>query len=237
MQRNKTIIGLGLLPLLISSCITTLNPLVTSDNIVKYDAVIGKWQTPHYNITIERFYGSNLEKSFRESPGSKLTAAEVVQKMPADQRKIFLNTYLARFNKNGILHLMGLKFASINGEVYAQLEGGGFALRVPGDDISPSDTSDNVVLDIFPNSEPAYTIAKVNLDKNALQLRFVNTTFVETLLNKGAIAIKYEEDDLFDTKVITASSEELEKFLSKYGKDDRLYSSENTILLQRKLQY
>ena len=237
MQRNKTIIGMGLLPLLLSSCITTLNPLVTSKNIAKYDEVIGKWQTRDYNIIIERYFGSNLEKSFRETPGSKQTAAEVIQKMPADQKKIFLNTYLVRFNKNGILHLMGLKFARINNDLYAQVEGGGFALRVPGDDISPSDTADDVLLDIFPNAEPAYTIAKVTLDKNVLQLRFVNTDFVETLLNKGAIAIKYEEDDLFDTKVITASSEELEKFLSKYGKDDRLYSAENTILLQRKLHY
>ena len=236
MQHIKIIIGLGLLSLLSTSCITTLNPLVTSENIVKYDAVIGKWQTPDYNITIERYFGSNLEKISRESPGSSQTAAERIQKMPVNQRKIFLNTYLVRFNKNGILHLMGLKFASINNDLYAQMEGGGFALKVQGDDISPSDTAANLVIDIFPNAEPAYTIAKVTLDKNVLQFQFVNTDFVESLLKKGAIAIKYEEDDLFDTKVITASSEELAKFLSKYGKDDRLYNSENTILLHRKLQ-
>ena len=237
MQLTKSIIGLRLLSLLFSSCITTLNPVVTSKNIVRYDAVIGKWQTRDYDITIERYHGSNLDKAMGGLSGSQnKTPAELIQKMQEDERKIYLNTYLVRFNKKDILHLMLLKFTRINNDLYAQVEPG-FPINVPGDDISPTDTADNLVIDIFPNAEPAYTIAKVTIDKNALQLQFVNTDFVESLLNKGAIAIKFEEDELFDTKVITASSEELAKFLSKYGKEDRLYSAENTILLQRKLHY
>ena len=37
----------------------------------------------------------------------------------------------------------------------------------------------------------------------------------------------------FATTVITASSDELRQFLSKYGNDERLYSSKNTITLKK----
>ena len=232
MKLNKNIFGLSLFSFLLSSCITVINPLVTSKNIVAKDEVVGNWRTAGYDISIEKYLGSDLDRNDQIDASEKLTIAESLKKMSAGQRKIIQNVYIVHFKKNGILHLMGLKFTVINNELYAQTEAG-FALKTAGDTIPRNDTNVEA-LEIFPNAEPSYTIAKATFANNSLQLRFVNTDFLEQLLNNGAIAIKYEEDPLFGTKVITASSEELEKFMAKYGKDERLYSEEKTILLHRK---
>jgi len=52
-------------------------------------------------------------------------------------------------------------------------------------------------------------------------------------LNNGTAAVRYEKDDLFATTLITASSDELRQFLTRYGNDERLYSSKNTVTLKK----
>ena len=40
--------------------------------------------------------------------------------------------------------------------------------------------------------------------------------------------------ELYDTFLITASTNELQQFILKYGKDDRFFSKENSVTLIRK---
>ena len=46
--------------------------------------------------------------------------------------------------------------------------------------------------------------------------------------------IKHETDDLYDTFLITASTNELQQFIQKYGNDDRFFNKENSVTLIRK---
>jgi hypothetical protein len=78
-----------------------------------------------------------------------------------------------------------------------------------------------------------HSIAKLVFRGSELDLRILNGDFIKERLNNGTAAIKYEKDDLFSTTVITSSSKELRQFLSKYGNDERLYSSKNTITLKK----
>ena len=232
MKHNQSIFGLLSVLLFLSSCITSVNPLVTSQNIVATDDVIGKWQSKDYDVTIEKLQGSDIDQYVERETAKERAPGDRIKKMPAAERKIFLNTYLARFRKNGFLHLMGLKFTRINNELYAQVEAVA-ALKTTADRISELD-SNELENNNEPISQSAYSFAKVSFSNKDLQLQFLNTDYIETLLAKGVIAIKYEDDALFGTKVITASPEELRKFISKYGQDLRLFSEENTILLHKK---
>ena len=231
MKHNQLIFGLLPVLLFLSSCVTSINPIVTSQNIVATDAVIGKWQSTDYDVTIEKLQGSDVDQ-YVEKGTAKETPDDRIKKMHPDERKIYLNTYLARFRKNGFLHLMGLKFTRINNELYAQVEAVA-ALKTTADKISEID-SNQLEEKNEPFTQSAYSFAKVIFSNKNLQLQFLNTDYIETLISKGAIAIKYEEDTLFETKVITASPEELRKFISKYGQDKRLFSEENTILLHKR---
>ena len=78
-----------------------------------------------------------------------------------------------------------------------------------------------------------HSIAKLIFRGNELELRILNGDFIKEQLDNGTAAVKYEKDDLFSTTVITSSPDELRQFLSKYGNDERLYSSKNTITLKK----
>ena len=58
--------------------------------------------------------------------------------------------------------------------------------------------------------------------------------YIKEIVQTGKARISHEYDPLFGTFVISASSQQLEQFLEKYGDDERLYSEENTITLFRK---
>ena len=78
-----------------------------------------------------------------------------------------------------------------------------------------------------------HSIAKLILRRSELELRILNGDFIKERLNNGTAAVRYEKDDLFATTLITASSDELRQFLTRYGNDERLYSSKNTVTLKK----
>ena len=78
-----------------------------------------------------------------------------------------------------------------------------------------------------------HSIAKLIFRGSELELRILNGDFIKEQLSNGTAAVRYEKDDLFATTLITASSDELRQFLTKYGNDERLYSSKNTITLKK----
>lgn len=79
------------------------------------------------------------------------------------------------------------------------------------------------------------SIAKMEWkDNNTVVLHFLNGDHIKEIILKGKAHIKYEYDPLFDSFVITASSEELQDFLAKYGNKDILYKGGNTLVLSRK---
>ena len=78
-----------------------------------------------------------------------------------------------------------------------------------------------------------HSIAKLIFRGSELELRILNGDFIKERLNNGTAAVRYEKDDLFATTLITASSDELRQFLTRYGNDERLYSSKNTVTLKK----
>ncbi len=85
---------------------------------------------------------------------------------------------------------------------------------------------------------PTYTIAKLQiLNNDSLVIKFLNGQFIKEQVAAGKMMIKHESDKLFDLFLITATSNELQHFLLKYGNDERLYSKDGTVILKRKNEY
>ena len=76
-------------------------------------------------------------------------------------------------------------------------------------------------------------MAKVVFNGNHMEFRFLDSDFIRNQLINGRVGIKFEKDDLFRTSLITASSNDLQQFLRKYGNDERLYNKENTVTLNK----
>ena len=79
------------------------------------------------------------------------------------------------------------------------------------------------------------TIAKLEWkNNNSLIIHFLDGDYIKQIVLNGNARIKHEYDPLFGTFAITASSDELEQFVEKYGNNENLFKGGNTIILTRK---
>lgn len=216
------------------SCITSLNPLVTYRNIISQDAAIGKWTGAGQTFILEKALGSEIDKYYGQSADEKKkTPEQRMNQMPAAERKVFQNGYITNFFANGVRYYMVLSFTSINGELYAQLETLESFRMKENESLATPGTSDQSSSAVFGSSKGGYTFAKVVIHKDVMQFSFIDPRFVENQIQSGTAALRNEQDPLFGNMAITASSEELQKFITKYGKDSRLYTKESTLVLTR----
>lgn len=68
---------------------------------------------------------------------------------------------------------------------------------------------------------PTHNFAKVLFKENKLELVFFDDAYLEKLFKQRKIRLKHEVVD--DTIVLTASSEELQKFIVKYANDPKAF--------------
>ena len=79
---------------------------------------------------------------------------------------------------------------------------------------------------------PTHTFIKVDAIGDELKLRLTDDEKFQELLEAHPDAVKHEMND--DLPVLTASTKELQAFVTKYADDERLFTNE--VLLRRKAQ-
>jgi hypothetical protein len=81
---------------------------------------------------------------------------------------------------------------------------------------------------------PAHTFAKIEQTSDGLKIKIMDSGAIEKLLLNNPILIKHEViKDQKDSKIVlTASTEELQKFVAKYANDPNIFSRET--ILKRK---
>ena len=96
---------------------------------------------------------------------------------------------------------------------------------------------DHLFMDFFPGDNdhiemcaflsvhyfPVHTFAKVIIDKEKIEIHCLDPGFIEDLLEQNKIRISHEKSD--DNIILTASTEELQKFVRKYADDQKAYVS------------
>lgn len=209
----------------LSSCLTSLHNLVTYATVVSDNRITGDWQHDDMTIKIEAVPTSSFLKNIASA---KVNSEE--KKSNYDSKEdslLYSRSYILDFTENNYQYYMVCCLTRVGDDLYADIE----PLIAGPVNKSPANNMD----DLFNGGKytTTHSIAKVIFRRNELELRVLNGDFIEEQLNNGTAAVKYEKDDLFSTTVITSSSGELRQFLTKYGNDERLYSSKNTITLKK----
>ena len=80
---------------------------------------------------------------------------------------------------------------------------------------------------------PAHMIARISLDGDILNLKFLGADWVQKSLKAGAISIRHEDQD-DGTPVLTAGTTELQKFVLDHVNDDDAFSGFELTLHRKK---
>lgn len=212
-MKKITFLAISAITIFLSSCITTFQPLATEDQMITDIRISGAWSSREGEMTIAPILTSSVYKQLQLS-------------VDAGDSARMSKTYLLSYRKNGIDYNMMASFIRIGGDLFMDLRP--YFLLDP-------ERPENNGFDFSIDYLPAYTIAKVEWKNDGqLIVKFADGAFVKKQLQTGHLRLKHENDSLFGTCIINASSKELQQFVRKYAGDERLFSSHNSITLNRK---
>ena len=226
MKKTIFIISIAIL-VTASSCVTTLQPLVTYNTAIADNRLEGGWEQDGEQYIVQKVFNSDffkknqkdLEKSRKENNG---------QLSEKDKRDsvLFSKSYLIKYSKDGIQYLLFGSLIKLNGRLF---------MNFKPVDMTEIDTSNAEIEINLSNRLDSYTIARVQFtNNNIMKLDFIDGGYLYEQIKAGRMKIKNETDELYDTFLITASTTELQQFLEKYGNDGRFFNKENSVTLNRK---
>lgn len=224
---KKTIFIMSVLILVTtSSCVTSLQPLVTYDSAIADHKFEGTWEQDGQEYIVQNVFNSDfykknkkdLEKS-REKNNGQLSEKDKKDSI------LFSKSYIIKYTKNEIEYLLFGSMVKLNGRVF---------MNFTPVDMKSIDSANKAEINLD-NRLNSHTIARVEFsDKNKMKLDFIDGGYLHDQVKTGRMKIKNETDELYDTFLITASTRELQQFLEKYGNDSRFFSKENSVTLNRK---
>jgi len=226
MKKTIFIISIAIL-VTASSCVTTLQPLVTYNTAIADNRLEGGWEQDGEQYIVQKVFNSDffkknqkdLEKSRKENNG---------QLSEKDKRDsvLFSKSYLIKYSKDGIQYLLFGSLIKLNGRLFMNFKPVG---------MTEIDTSNAEIEINLSNRLDSYTIARIQFtNSNIMKLDFIDGGYLYNQIKAGRMKIKNEIDELYDTFLITASTTELQQFLEKYGNDSRFFNKENSVTLNRK---
>lgn len=209
---------------LFSSCITSYHGLVTYDKVITDDRILGTWSYDNMQIEVEPLVKSKIAHELKR--GYAKEGGDIFKGDSKTDSLLYRKSYAFNFKKNGISHHLLCNFIRLNGELFIDIMP---ILAFEGDTCAFSDKSAEIM---YPGLKESHTFAKVIFQNGKqVEFKFLSPGFIEKQLTQQHLAIKHEQDEMTGNFLITAASTDLQKFLVKYGKDERLYSKENNIIL------
>ena len=219
---TKSIFLLFIPIMIMQSCITSLQPLVTKNTVVTDSRLTGTWNSDGQEYAIQKVVESDIYKKYKE--GSMSFSSPPFKR----DSILYSKSYVIHYMKNKIKYDLYGSMIKLNGEYFMN-----FSIA----DMNWTDSSASPIeTEICPTCLlQTYTIARIRfINSNNIKLDFIDGDFLYKQINAGRMKLKHEADDLYDTFLITASTNELQQFILKYGKDDRFFSKENSVTLIRK---
>ena len=210
-----------------SSCVTTLQPLVTYNTAIADNRLEGRWEQDGEEYIVQKVFNSDfyeknkkdLEKSRKENNG------QLSEKKKRDS-VLFSKSYLIKYSKDGIQYLLFGSMIKLNGRLF---------MNFTPADMTEIDTSNAEIEINLSDRISSHTIARVQFrNNNIMKLDFIDGGYLYNQIKAGRMKIKNETNELYDTFLITASTTELQQFLEKYGNDSRFFNNENSVTLSRK---
>ena len=207
-----------------SACVTSVHPLATYDRAVTDAKLPGIWKSESQEFLIQPCLESDY---FKSGQNSSMSGDKIPFTTKEKEDSLLLTkSYIVEYSKGNGHYVMLANFVRLNDHLFMSC--------LPIDGSYTTHEGGGVAIDI-PASMRGYTIAKVQWqNSNTLKLNFIDGSFLYDQIKSGRMKLKHESDDMYDTFLITASTNDLQHFLEKYGSDDRFFDKENSVTLTRK---
>lgn len=224
---KKMILSSLVLLVITQSCVTSLQPLVTYDTAIADNRLPGTWYSDGQDYMVQKFYDSDLYKKLKkETDKNKNDPATMLSKKETEDSILFSKSYIVKYTKEKIQYYLFGNMVQLNGQ---------FFMNFTAADLSTIENNADAFEITLTDRLSTYTIARVQFpNAHTIKLDFIDGSFLYEQVKAGRMKIKNERDDLYDTFLITASTNELEQFIKKYGSDDRFFNRENSVTLIRK---
>jgi len=219
------------------SCVTSLQPLATYDTAIIDDRLAGTWNSDGQDYEVQTFFDSDLfkyikkemdktkdsiDKVFKDNVGKTLSNKEMEEFAPI----LYFKSYVIRYTKDNLEYVMVGSMVKLNGQ---------FFINFAPIDINTDKNKEQSFESTSTDWLATHTIARVHFtNSNTVKLDFIDGGFLYEQVKAGRMKLKNERDDLYDTFLITASTDELQQFIHKYGNDERFFNKENSVTLIRK---
>ncbi|PWV45841.1 hypothetical protein [Chitinophaga sp. S165] len=183
-------------------CITSLHPLYTSKDLTFDTRLLGTWHPDGSGDTwkIENLMEKQLSryKDPKERKDQENIKSQFINR----------NTYLLTCSEKGKEAEFLLNLVRLDNELYIDL--------YPG----PLKEKNELLEDHY---LPVHSYAKIKIGSNGFELSFFNGEQIYKLLSENRIKIQHEDFDYY--KVITASTADLQKFVTKYADNKDFFMS------------
>ena len=225
---KKTIFIMSVLILVTaSSCVTSLQPLVTYNTAIADNRLEGAWEQDGQEYIVKKVFNSEIYAKHKEEL-EKSREKNNGQLSEKDKRDsvLYSKSYIIKYSKDDIQYMLLGSMIKLAGRLF---------MNFTPADITSTDTSvgeDEINLKdrLF-----THTIARIQFtNNNVMKLDFIDGGYLYDQIKAGRMKIKNETDELYDSFLITASTTELRNFLEKYGNDSRFFNKENSVTLSRK---
>ena len=210
-----------------SSCITTLQPIVTYNTAIVDNRLEGSWEQDGQEYIVKKVFNSELYVKYKDDlEKSRKENGKLSEKEKKDSI-LYSKSYIIKYLKDGIAYELFGSMIKLNGRLFMNM--------TPADMNTISPANDKEKVANISNTLYGHTIARVQFNNNnSLNLDFIDGGYVYDEIKSGHMKIKHEIEDNYDTFLITASTRELQQFLEKYGDDKRFFNKENSVTLIRK---
>lgn len=197
-----------------SGCLSTLYPFFTEKDLAYNPVIIGEWQ-----------YASKAEKGsilFQAIPKEKLS------ELAPGVRKIAAKGYLGTWkDSTGKLKSQYFVFLAKIGNYF-------YMDRYP----TEMDSVNQVAAVFKQHYLKMHTCYRVDISNhNLFSMKRLERSFLDDLIKKNEIRMHYAETGDFNKTIITASTEELQAYLLKYGDNPKAYNTDYSYMCTRIIKY
>jgi hypothetical protein len=190
-----------LIALTFQGCITSLHPLYNNKDLTFDARLLGTWHSDGSGDTWK------LENLMEKELAPYKDPKERKEKEAFKSQFVNRNSYLLTYKEKGKEAEFLLNLVRLDNELYIDL--------YPGSLKEKNELLEDHYL-------PVHSYAKIKINSNGFELSFFNSEQIYKLLSENRIKIKHESFEYY--KVITASTEELQKFVMKYADNKDFFS-------------
>jgi hypothetical protein len=212
MKKVSIILAISFLIILLSSCLKTLHPIFTVKDIVYEPKLIGTWETG--NEATKSHSAATESGRARITNLAEESSLELPEKISAIKQKGYFISYQ---DKDGTTTQQYIAFLARIGKHFYF-------------DYFPAEKKDNKIGDEFFTSHfiKMHTSYRVEISGDgSFELSRLDESYLTKLIDEKKLRISHEKDAAGNI-VITASTDELQQYIIKYGDEPGAYRSEKT---------